>query len=270
MADGFYLVCHFFAYLCSKQTACGCSETSFSCPCVRYLITDDCFCMKYCKLLVVFGFAFAACHVQAQGTNPIRDSLAVAVEQLAYHPDSIDLCLKKAAWNMQLEQWNYAQDTYDRVLKLDPNNVAALYYRAYVNEKQGRYNFARIDYTNLLRLVPGNFEAQLGLALLNQKDRHYTEATDQMNRLVSQFPDSAMAYAARGGMEREQKMYELAEFDYAEAVKRDAGNKDYLLNHADLLILLNRKTEAKRVLDRLVVLGIPRSSLMEYYRKVRK
>ena len=33
----------------------------------------------------------------------LRDSLAAATSVLAYHPDSIDLRLKKAAWNIQLE-----------------------------------------------------------------------------------------------------------------------------------------------------------------------
>lgn len=53
-------------------------------------------------------------------------------------------------------------------------------------------------------LVPGNFEGQLGLALLNQKSKHFTEAFDQINSLVNQYPDSAVVYAARGGIEKER------------------------------------------------------------------
>ena len=75
----------------------------------------------------------------------------------AYHPDSIDLRPKKAAWNIQLEQWSYAKDDLDKVLFLNNTNIAGLFYRAFVNEKLLRYNFARLDYQNLLVLVPGNF-----------------------------------------------------------------------------------------------------------------
>jgi hypothetical protein len=39
-----------------------------------------------------------------QGGAALRDSLAHATDVLAYHPDSVDLRLKKAAWNIQLEQ----------------------------------------------------------------------------------------------------------------------------------------------------------------------
>lgn len=206
---------------------------------------------------------------QAQDKQSLRDSLAAATEALSYHPDSVDLRLKKAAWNVELEQWQYAKDDYDRVLRKEPDNVAALYYRAFVNEKLGRYNFARLDYQNLIRLVPGNFEIQLGYALLNQKDHHYTEAMDQMNLLVSQYPDSALAYAARAGMEVERGQYELASYDYEEAILRDSTNTDYILAHADVLITLGRKEKARQQLDRLVALGVPRGSLKDYYKRLK-
>ena len=139
------------------------------------------------SILLSFGLPS---FVEAQEANPLRDSLKVAAEILAYHPDSVDLLLKKAAWNIELEQWQYAKDSYDIVLAKEPANIAALYFRAYANERLNRFNFARLDYEQLLSIVPGNYQAQLGLALLNHKSKHYTEAMDMMNHLASQFPDS--------------------------------------------------------------------------------
>ena len=105
------------------------------------------------------------------------------------------------------------ESSANRLLPLLPilGNPAALYFRAFTNTKLGRYKFARLDYTNLLTIVPGHFEALLGLALLNDLDNRKTEAMDQANMLVEQFPDSAVAYAARAGMELERKQYLLAE-----------------------------------------------------------
>ncbi len=197
----------------------------------------------------------------------LRDSLRQAIETLSYHPDSIDLMLKKASWNMQLEQWQYAKDEYDKVLRIDPANVAGLFYRAYANDRLLRYKFARLDYETLLGIVPGNFEAQLGLALVNQKDKHFTEALDGINRLVTAFPDSAVAWAARAGMENERGQLELAEYDYSEALRRDPGNADYLLNRADLRIKLRRKDDARHDLDALVKQGTPKMALKEWYDK---
>ena len=159
---------------------------------------------------------------------------------------------------------------YDDVLRLEPYNLAALFFRAYANEKLNRLNFARLDYETLLTIVPGHFEAQLGLALLNFKDKHFTEAIDMANRLVSQYPDSAVAYAARAGMELERGMCELAEYDYTEALRRDSANTDYLLSRADLRIRMRLWDAARRDLDTLVALGIPQSSLKAFYRRLRR
>ncbi len=200
----------------------------------------------------------------------MRDSLRQAIETLAYHPDSVDLMLKKASWNMQLEQWQYAKDEYDKVLRIEPANVAGLFYRAYANDRLLRYNFARIDYETLLGIVPGNFEAQLGLALVNQKDKHFTEALDGINRLVTAFPDSAVAWAARAGMESERGQLELAEYDYSEALRRDPGNQEYLLNRADLRIKLKRKDDARRDLDAIARMGTPKMALKEWYDKCKQ
>ncbi len=227
---------------------------------------------KFCILLF-------ACVMMAQGakaqdnyeelsSKSLRDSLALATDILAYYPDSIDLRLKKAAWNIQLKQWEYAKDELDKVLFLDNTNIAGLFYRAYVNERLRRYSFARLDYQNLLVLVPGNFEAQLGLALLNEKDKRYTDAYDGINSLVEQYPDRAEGYAARAGIEKGRGMLELAVMDFTEAIKRDQNNTDYILNRADILITLGKYTDAKEDLERLKQLGIHRNAMKHLYDRI--
>lgn len=220
-------------------------------------------------LIICFvALSFGSAPVRAQDKhNPLRDSLEAAREQLAYHPDSIPLRMRKASWNVELEQWEYAKDEYDHILQQDPMNLEALYFRAYVNQKLNRNNFARLDFEQILKLNPGNFQAQLGLAVLNQKDKHKTEALDQINSVVANFPDSAVAWAARAGMEMEYKMYDVAEYDYTEALKLEPSNKDYWLSRADVRIKLGRMTEARKDLDQLVKLGTARGSLTEWYRK---
>ena len=229
--------------------------------------------MKFCRPFVLVAIALLMSMGRAvaqSSSSALRDSLALATETLAYHPDSIDLRLKKAAWNIQLEQWNYAKDELDKVLFLNQTNIAGLFYRAFVNEKLKRYNFARLDYQNLLVLVPGNFQAQLGLALLNEKDQHHTEAYDGINNLIEQYPDSAVAYAARGGMEKERGMLELAVYDYAEAMRLDSTNQDYIVSHVDLLITLGRKLEAYDDLRRLQALGVQPGQLQDFYALLRR
>lgn len=201
----------------------------------------------------------------AQETENAKDSLSLASKELASNPSSVSLRLKKAGWNLQLHQWQYALEEYNEILKRNPQNVAALFYRAYTNEMLHRYNFARLDYENVLIQVPGHFEALLGLALLNQKDNHLTEAYDQINRLVTQNPDSAIAYAARGGIESEKQQYELAEYDYSKAIELDFQNLDYRICRIEARLKLGHKEKAKEDLNTLVSMGIARVRLKNYY-----
>ncbi len=206
----------------------------------------------------------------AQTYDDLRDSLEVASDKVRKFPDNISLRLNKASWNMLLEQWDYAKKEYDWVLERDPKNVAALYYRAYVFEKQHRYKFARKDYETMLRIVPGNFNGQLGLALLCQKDMRPSEAMDRLNILIQQYPDSAVAYAARAGIEAERGMNEVAEYDFSEAMRLDPSNSDYILNRADIRIKMGKKKQAREDLDRAVLAGVPRPALNEMYARCRE
>ena len=110
----------------------------------------------------------------------------------------------------------------------------------------------------------------MGLALLNEKDKHFTEAFDGINRLIAQYPDSAVAYAARANMERERKMYEPAEYDYTEALKRVPDNQDYRLSRAYVRIQLRKKEAALSDLDYLVGLGVSKVALKEFYDKLKR
>lgn len=197
-----------------------------------------------------------------------KDSLAAAVARLAFHPDSVELLLQKAAWNVELEQWEYARDTYTKVLAHNPNQAEALFYRAYVNQKLRLMAFARADYESVLRLQPGHFRAQVGLALLYQDEHKLNEALDRMNVVVENFPDSAVVWALRAGMEVENAQWEAAAYDYTKALHLSKDHKDYLLSRADVYLKMGKYDAAKADLDRLVQVGVARASLQDRYRRV--
>lgn len=220
-----------------------------------------CLCIIALLLMILTG---------ANGQNiSLRDSLKKTSDISATYPDSVDLRLRKASLNLQLGEWQYAKDEYDYVLAKHPNNLSALYFRAYCNEKLHRYDFARLDYENLLQIVPGNFEGTLGLALLNQKSGRVTEAYDGINRLVNQYPDSSIAYAARAGIEQERKWYELAETDYTKAVSLSPTNTDFINSLVSVLIEEKKYSQARKWLDRLVTLGVPKGTLLDLYKKLK-
>ena len=193
-----------------------------------------------------------------------RDSLSALGRAIDRNPRNVELRLRKAAVNLELNQWDYAIEEYGRVLDLDSLNLTALYFRAYANAQQRRYPLAVADYERFLTIVPKHFEAQLGLAMVAKKVSGQVATMDQFNRLVEQFPDSALAYAARAGYEVELQQLEPALYDWSEAIRLRPNNLEFIVSKVDVLLALKRKHEAKVLLDQAIANGTPRAALRDW------
>lgn len=196
-------------------------------------------------LFCVLGLAQGA---GGQTAQLLRDSLERLNTELRVSPENADLRLKKAAVNIELGQWDYAIEEYGRVLDRDADNLAALFYRAYAYTNTQQLGFARRDYEHFLRLVPEHFKARVGLAYVKERMGRKTDAMDELNRLVQMHPDSAQAYAARASFETSCQQFDVALYDWQEAMRLAPDNKEYVVSCADVLIRLDKKREARRLL----------------------
>ena len=198
-----------------------------------------------------------------------RDSLSVLNRQIMSSQYSSDLYLRKAAVNLELEQWDYAIETYNDILKREPSNPAALFYRGYANGKLRRYELAANDYRSFLKVAPENVDGMFALAYILIKQGKNKEAMDNYNRIIEIFPDHSVAYASRAILEAQDGFLDAALMDWDKAIEYDSKNIDYIVSKADLLIRMNRKNEARLTLDEAVRKGAPRGHLQEYYNKVK-
>jgi pentatricopeptide repeat protein len=73
-----------------------------------------------------------------------------------------------------------------------------------------------------------------------------------------------MAYAARASYEAELQQWEVALYDWDEAMKRDPKNVDFLVSKVDILLRLKRYDEAWALLQDAMKRGVPRSALKEW------
>jgi tetratricopeptide (TPR) repeat protein len=207
---------------------------------------------------------------QVSDSQRWRDSLTVLNRQIAESKWSTDLHLRKATANLELKQWEYAIDEYALVLQHEPRNPAALFYRAYANTHLRRFDLARNDLNDLLIMFPSHFEGRLSLAVVLQQQGHHQDALDQLNQAIEQHADSAVAYAARANLERVMKQDESALYDWQRAEELSPRDSIYVVSHVDLLLVLERREEARRVLDAAVRRGIPRGMLQEWYQKTKR
>ena len=220
-------------------------------------------------ILIGTALLFSLTSLQAQTRQQWRDSLEVLNAQIAKDPQNLNLHLLKAEANINLEQWDYALAEYGKILHADEKNLAALFFRAYIHTQQHHYDLARVDYEAFLRLQPTHFEARLGLAHVLQKMGRKTDTIDELNRLVQMFPDSADAYAARAAFETELKQYDLALYDWDEAIRRKPLQSGYIVSKADILIAQYRMDEAREELNAAIKRGVPRYALKEWLDKCR-
>ena len=224
---------------------------------------DDMFCRRVIRIII---FSFLIIHfASAQTRQQWRDSLEVLNAQIAKDPHNLNLHLLKAEANINLEQWDYALAEYGKILHADEKNLAALFFRAYVHIQQHHYDLARVDYEAFLHLEPTHFEARLGLAHVLQKMGRKTDTFDELNRLVQMFPDSADAYAARAAFETEQKQYDIALYDWDEAIRRRPESLALVVSKVDALLKQGKRKEAHDVLDETVRKGTPKGALREWY-----
>ncbi len=219
-----------------------------------------------CLVIIISHSLFLIPHsASAQSRQQWRDSVEVLNRQLRQRPDDVHLRLLKAEANVNLEEWDYALAEYGRILRADERNLAALFFRAYVHERQRHYAEAKADYDAFLAIEPLHLEARLGLAHVLQKMGKKKDVVDELNHIVQMFPDSAEAYAARAAFETEQQQYEVAVYDWGEAVRLRPDNVDYTISKVDVLLRLGRKREAREALDSLASKGTPRGVLKEWY-----
>ena len=172
--------------------------------------------------MMIMLLLMAVC-AQAQTPQQWRDSVSTLIEAIRLHPKNITLKLQKAEANINLQQWEYARDEYSDVLRLDEHNLAALYFRAFCHVQLNHLDMAKADYQQFLTISPRHFEANMGLAHVYQKLGRKADALDQLNLVVQLFPDSAEAYAGRAAFETEQQQYDVALYDWDEAIRLHRG-----------------------------------------------
>ena len=186
---------------------------------------------------------------------------------LEKYPRSKMLYALRAKFYLEQGKNEKALDDCNKVLSMDAGNEDALYLRAYILTEKKKYDLAREDYYALLAANPDNRKAQFALALLYAKEHKDNQALLLLDNLIEKTPDVPEYYLACSNIEQDNARYELALVYLDEGLKKCKERNALNLDKAEILVIMKRYDEAKRVLDALSVSGYYSPRMKQLYKK---
>ena len=199
-----------------------------------------------------------------------KDALESYTLALNKTPHSIKMLLNRASLYLEMDYLSKAYGDYCSVIDLDPENVEALQFRAYIYMRQRQYNDARNDYHTLLETEPGNRTARIGMVMANQKDKRFREALEELNRMITDYPQDASLLKARAELEVDSNSMDLALLDLENAAKMTPNDPDIYVMCGEIYLAQGKKREAYVAFEKAIELGIPRPQLQDKLKASKK
>jgi tetratricopeptide (TPR) repeat protein len=163
----------------------------------------------------------------APAPAPPRDTIKVSRGSAT---PTINPLLAAAYTELQSDQIEPAQRTYERVLQTEPRNIDALLGLASIAAMAGRIDEASRRYVQVLGLDPQNTLAQSGLiGLFGKADPIAAES--RLKLLIAREP-SPFLYFTLGNLYADQSRWAQAQQAYFQAHHLDPANPDYAYNLA--------------------------------------
>lgn len=196
-----------------------------------------------------------------RSTGKYDDAVESFTLALNIAPKAIPILLNRATTYMELGKTDHAYVDYCQVLDGDKTNAEALLMRAYIYIIRRDYKAARIDYDRLLEKDPTNYNARLGLVTLNQKEKKFSEAVDVISKLITEYPNDAVLFIARAGVEVDMEHTDLALIDLEEAIRLDPKAADAFILRGEVYLSQKKKLLARQDFEKAIQLGVPQSDL---------
>jgi len=179
--------------------------------------------------------------LQPQQATKLKEGVA-EVESLPLS-DSIRDLLTLASAYYHISQYQDAKKTYDRVLKLSPNNPGVLNNRGNTYYELERYDEALADYNLLVKLKPDHPTALTNRGIVYVKLERYDEALTDFNRSLELRPDGPDTLTNRGIVYVKLERYDEALTDFNRSLELRPDDPDTLTNRGVTYSKLERYEE---------------------------
>jgi TolB-like protein len=189
----------------------------------------------------------------------------------ASNPDSLDLCFQGMAWiakGRAPEYLSRARDYFDRAMTLDPGNIDALVWRAYVDshtpifatdDRAAQFAAAEAALTKALSLAPDHAFAHVCLGLLQTSTNRAVQGIAECERALALDRNLVTAHAAIGSAKCYIGRAEETEAHVREALRlspRDTFAYIWMVNAGLAKLLLGSDEEAVTQLRRSIEINL--------------
>jgi len=187
-----------------------------------------------------------------------KRSLEIFDKLNTHFPNNPDLLNLIAFANLQLENFDTAFEAYSSSLKINPNQVGALFNRAIVNEKLQNQVQALNDYDAALNLDPNNLDIYQNKSAILEELGKFKDALKNINKVIELSPNNFMALSNRGKIFQALFEHKMAKIDFDCAIKIAPNNSFLYVNRGNFFKNIGKLNEAKK--DYLKALKLDKNS----------
>lgn len=151
-----------------------------------------------------------------------------------------------------LEKDNEAKNYFDKAIELNPKNAEAHINKGISLARMGKYKDAIIEYDKALEINPYKDKVYYNKGISLSKLGNYKDAIIECDKALEINPNFAEAYYNKGFLLYNLSLYKDSISNFDIALKINSDYIDALLGKSLSLIQLNRKDEAKNLIDNVL------------------
>ena len=186
------------------------------------------------------------------GTNNIPSALANMQKAIQKDPKHSDSYLNLALLELRGQQWDAAEANFKKAVELNPKSTNGLILLGNFYQARGRFPEAEQMYRQSIASASDDPNPRLSLAGLYMAENKYSQAEDYLRQSKKDFPSNSEGYRMLGNFYYGNNQFDKAATEYASLYQEHP--KDILVkkNYIQLLILLNRVDEARKLNDEVI------------------
>ncbi len=173
--------------------------------------------------------------VALRNTGHIEEAMDMIERAVAHDDQNYDLYINRGTIRTTAGDYQGAIDDYNLILRMRPDDIAALNNRAIVWKMMGQRQKALADYNRAIELRPDLPELWNNRAVERFITGDREGAIADFNHAIEVNPSYSKAYTNRGLIYRMLGKHDMAERDFIKAVKIDPADAQARYNHAHVM-----------------------------------